>query len=238
LIFVGADKKVFKVQKELLTLHSGYFRNRIDSKKADNKLSLPDVKPSGFAEFVSWLYAGEALLFRDYLYDDIELGYLWALGELLEVPAFQNWCMNTFLEDCKNPNSQWPALEVVKVIYETSPKGSKLRKFAAHSMACDSPFEKHWEGDKMYEGWNTLLEDILELGPDIARVAGKQWNGTYPWDGEHRQAYLKVEVAPDQLWEEQILAARSIEEIKTAAKGNCLRSMIELAHIERKKGNN
>ena len=203
----------------------------------DEKLSLPDVKPYSFAEFVSWMYAGDSLDVSDDLYDGIQAGHVWALGKLLEAPAFQNWCMDTVWEYCKDPDNQWPVLEEVEVIYKISGKDSKIRKYAAHSTARKSPFEKYQEGSVMYKAWNTLLEKYPDIGLDIARVAGKEWNGTYPWDDEHRQAYLEDEVALDQLWEQQILAARSMEEIRVAAKGNCVRSIIELAHIERKKGN-
>jgi hypothetical protein len=195
------------------------------------------VKPASFAEFVSWLNIGWCLDFKDYLHDGIEAGHAWALGELLEAPAFQNWCMDTFREHCKKPKKEWPAVEKIRVIYETSTKDSKLRKFAAHSMACKNPFEQYMEGSEMYKAWNTLLEDSPEIAQDIVRGAGKKWNGTFPWDDEHRQAYLEDEVDLEQLWEKQILAARSIEDVKAAAQRNCIRSKIELAHLERKKEN-
>jgi hypothetical protein len=188
---------------------------------------------------VSWLYTRKFLeVCNEEIYDRVWSVDIWGLGRLLEAPAFQNWCMDTVREYCKMPDREWPVLEVVDAIYKTSCKDSKFRKFAAHSMARESPFEKYEEGSEMYKSWNTLLKNSPDLGIDIALVAGKEWNGIYPWDDEHRQAYLEDEVDLDQRWEYQILAARSIEEIKVAAKSNCIRSILELAHIERKKGNN
>jgi hypothetical protein len=91
--------------------------------------------------------------------------------------------------------------------YRDSSKYSKLRMFAVHSMACKSPFDKSQEGTERYKEWTkewtALLKNVPDLISDIARVAGIEWNGTYPWDDEHRKAYLVDQVAPDQLWEEQ-----------------------------------
>jgi hypothetical protein len=243
-IFVGADNQVFQIPKGLLALHSGYFKNRFDNKEEDEKLSLPDVQPSVFAEFLSWLYYSDCLEVNGDSFFIFEIAQAWGLGELIEAPGFQNWCMDTIRTYCKEPpEDYWLPLDTkdVATIYRDSSKYSKLRMFAAHSMACKSPFDKSQEGTERYKEWTkewtTLLENVPDLISDIARVAELEWNGTHPWDDEHRKAYLVDQVAPDQLWEEQILAARRIEEIKAAATGNCIRSMIELAYIERKKGN-
>jgi hypothetical protein len=199
------------------------------------KLSLPNVQPRVFAEFVSWLYFAVYLDFNGnpYDYDTILAVQGWALGEQIGPPRYQNWCMDSIRGGVKCGMLD---LQDAYVIYETTTKDSKLRKFAAHSITCESPFEQDVEGGKMYQAWNTLLEELPELAVDIALVAGKDWNGTYPWDYVHRQAYLVDEVDLGQRWEDQILAARSMEEIKAAAEGGCVRSIIESDHIGREKG--
>jgi hypothetical protein len=50
--------------------------------------------------------------------------------------------------------------------------------------------------------------------------------------------YLEEEVPLDQVWEEQILADRDINEIKEAAKERCIRSIVELDHLNRNEGEN
>ena len=81
----------------------------------------------------------------------------------------------------------------------------------------------------MFKNWPALTTEV-------AHAAEEDWNGTYPWDDENRERYMQDEVPLDQLWEEHILARRSIKEIKQAGKNNCLRSMIELDHLERDEG--
>ena len=53
-----------------------------------------------------------------------------------------------------------------------------------------------------------------------------------PGRTKNRERYMQEEVPLDQLWEGNILARRSIKEIKEAAKNGCLRSMNELDHLK------
>lgn len=65
-ILVGEapDKQSFSMHKDLLTVHSGYFRdwftnNFYETSVCDSTISLPFISPAQFALFNTWLYLGE-----------------------------------------------------------------------------------------------------------------------------------------------------------------------------------
>jgi hypothetical protein len=74
------------------------------------------------------------------------------------------------------------------------------------------------------------------LKADVAEAAEEDWSDTYPWDDGNCERYMEKEIPLYQLWREHILARRPINQIKEAAKNGCPRSMIELDHVEPKKG--
>jgi hypothetical protein len=133
---------------------------------------------------------------------------------------------------CKDSKTKgWPDRKDIDLIYRLTTPGAKLRRFAADSVACRNPFEKYREGEEAYKAWEQLFKNWPALTTEVANAAEEDWNDTYPWDDENRERYMQEEVPLDQLWEEHILARRSIKEIKEAAKNGCLRSMIELDHL-------
>jgi hypothetical protein len=93
-IFVGKEKKeTVNVIKDLLTLHSMFFTNLFSKKSpyVDKKIAV-SVKPSLFADFVSWIYAGEFLkVENNALAGGPAVDDLWALGRFFRAPAFQHF---------------------------------------------------------------------------------------------------------------------------------------------------
>lgn len=136
---------------------------------------------------------------------------------------------------CEDPTNPWPFIEGIETMYMNSKRGSLLRKFAAHSMVVQNPFVKNAEGSKEFKNWEHLLQRISDITVDITMAAGKQWNGTQPWDDEHRAAYVLKEVPLEERWEKHILSTRTKSDIKKDAKAKCIRSIIELEHLERNK---
>jgi hypothetical protein len=54
------------------------------------------------------------------------------------------------------------------------------------------------------------------------------------WDDQHRDDYMEKEIALEDRWEEQMLLARTIAAIKSAALAKTdVRSIIEWAHLQR-----
>jgi hypothetical protein len=238
-IFVGPKQNAFHANKTLLALHSGYLKGKLAEieHQGAQKISLPEVNACQFAEFICWI--------RSYrwvpvpIHGDLDcLGErFWQLGSLPKAPGFQNAAMDDIRRWCKDSKTKsWPDRKDVDLIYRLTTPGAKLRRFAADSVACRNPFEKYREGEDAYKAWEQLFKDWPALTTEVANAAEEDWNGTYPWEDENRERYMQEEVPLDQLWEGNILARRSIKEIKEAAKNGCLRSMIELDHLKRDEG--
>jgi hypothetical protein len=238
-IFVGLNQNAFHANKTLLALHSGYLKEKIAEieQQDEQKISLPEVNACQFAEFICWI--------RSYRWVPVDIhGDLdclgerfWQLGSLLKAPGFQNVAMDDIRRWCKDPETKdWPNRKDVDLIYRLTTPDTKLRKFAADSVACRNPFEKYTEDEEEYKAWEQLFRDWPALKMEVVHAAEEDWNARYPWDDENRERYMQEEIPLDQLWEEHILARRSIKEIKAAAKNGCPRSMIELDHLERGEG--
>lgn len=236
---VGAKKQSFSVHKDLLTLYSGYFREKLRDGKDDAQVLLAEMSPPEFAVFVSWLYSG-SLDLGLYALDEqiIRLGpRQWQWGYYLQAPEFQNSWMDVFraLGDCYPVI--WPDLAFTRATYNINPQGSKLRQFVADSIASYSPFRVHPPDSPEYAAWEKLLQENGDLSIDILRAGATHWEGALPWDYEHRHVYMEEEFSLAQLWEEQILASRSIDDIRKAVENKCFRSKLELVHLERKTTN-
>jgi BTB/POZ domain len=237
-VFVTLNEHAFHANKTLLALHSGYFRDKLAEieHQEEQKISLPEVNASQFAEFTCWA--------RSYRWVPASIhGHLsclgeryWQLGSFLKAPGFQNSAMDDVRTWCKGTtNEKWPACQDIDLIYRLTNHGAKLRKFAAASIAYRDPFEKHTEGEEKYKAWEELFKNWPALKADVAEAAEEDWSDTNPWDDENRERYMEKEISLNQLWEEHILARRTIDQIKEAAKDGCPRSMIELDHVTKGK---
>jgi hypothetical protein len=80
--------EVFYVHEDLLILHSGYVENHpiILEDPADKKIKLYRIKPSHFADFVSWIYTGNLLPVKSTSPGAAHpYAELWAMGSALQV---------------------------------------------------------------------------------------------------------------------------------------------------------
>lgn len=238
LVVCGPEKKAFNVCLDLLTLHSQHFRQEIDytCDLNDCKFHLPDIEPIQFANYLAWIYTREtSVAFSQKTSDDIEV--MWKLGYVLGDERFQNWCMAALRNEARltrrDPEHRsWPSVLEAEIAYQITEKGSVLRKLVADLLACDNPL--HDDDVAKQEEWVALLERQPALSVDIIRAGGRKWNGTKPWDDEHGASYMMSEVSLDQRWEEQILMESSRNEIARLAEDGCIRSRIQLQHLNRK----
>ena len=123
----------------------------------------------------------------------------------------------------------------IELIYERTPRDSLLRTFAAHSMHCAPPLEKHKEGSNKGIQWLQMLNRCPDLKEDLA-FKGKSWDGTLAWDDVHRGDYMVPTVPIEQLWEDLILSSgQTKEDIQEAAKKGDRKRKIELQLLDRKK---
>jgi hypothetical protein len=188
------DKQTFIVHRDLLALHSAYFLDLFKDKgRGVDKQILISMKPSLFADFVSWIYFGEFLkVENDALEGAASVDDLWEWGRVFKAPAFQNFCMDDCRAYCKssdtNPTKNpWPFINGIKQMYSTTPKESQLRKLAVNSLSYKNPLHKYRKGSAAWKEWKALLTGqdsqeawINDLREDFALEAGKDWKKIPP----------------------------------------------------------
>ncbi len=87
-MFVGETKETFAKHKTLLILYSSLIRQYLSDRQGeDRKLTLPNIKPSIFADFVCWMYNGTYLQDAEEakVEEEDTCTQLWAIGALLIV---------------------------------------------------------------------------------------------------------------------------------------------------------
>jgi len=188
------DKQTFIVHRELLAVHSTYFLDLFMDKDrgVDKQISI-SIKPSLFADFVSWIYVGEFLkVENDALEGSAAVDDLWDWGRFFKAPAFQNFCMDDCRTYCKlsdtNPTKfPWPFINGIKQMYSITPKESRLRKLAVDSLSYKNPLHKNRKGSAAWKEWKALLTGqhsqeawINDLREDFALEAGKDWKKIPP----------------------------------------------------------
>jgi len=187
------EKQAFLVHRDLLTLHSSYFRKELKDKGLDEdcKISVP-VKPTLFVDFISWMYFGEFIQLRNKaLEGGTSVDPLWELGRFLEAPGFQNFCMDDCRTYCKdsdtNANILWPHIPYIELMYFVAPRGSRLRKLALDSLTYKNPLHTNKKGSAAWKKWKDLLtgqnaEEAWksDLREDFALEAGKDWEKIAP----------------------------------------------------------
>lgn len=227
---IRPKKAIFTTQKDVLILHSDFFRDQFTILGEDAKIALPEAEPLAFLDYLSWIYTGEFVHLHK-LNQHMTIQECYELGTLLRAPAYQNAVMDI----CRDMQSslQLSQDSTVETTFLTCRKGSKLRKFVAHCIARDSPFEKYKEDSNEYKKWTALLQKWPDLSLEIATIAGKKWNSTYPWYDGHRAAYVEHEEDLGEQRDKQILLSRDIDEIRRAAEDGCMQSMVELDHLKR-----
>lgn len=132
-VFVGQDKQVFSIHKDLLALHSTYFSTLFDADEDDSKIELSQFKFKAvtFADFHAWLYSGEFLDADGEMADAEGLEMVgggesqWLLSQFLEAPAFENLCVDRhFREACEAEPKHWMYASNIELVYLMTPKDS------------------------------------------------------------------------------------------------------------------
>ncbi|KAH7410580.1 hypothetical protein BKA64DRAFT_741252 [Cadophora sp. MPI-SDFR-AT-0126] len=174
-MLVGSGKQKFSLHKDLLGL---------PSTQDDQKMALPDVDPGNFAVFVAWMYKmtlptpGIGAIMND---SHLLLVRQWVLGSKLLAPRFQNDIFIHYQNFSRHhTTSAWPDIDSVRAIHSLTLAGSKLRKFAADSVATNPPFKEHRPGSSAFVDWNHLFKEYPEMSLDIVNADGTEWNDGFP----------------------------------------------------------
>ncbi|KAE8447199.1 hypothetical protein EG329_011030 [Mollisiaceae sp. DMI_Dod_QoI] len=242
-----------------------------DSKSEDNRITkhglenpevydLPNITPSQFAQFVSFLYAGRIIDAFDPLILATENNSpeaLWYVGQYLRSPDFQNNILEGLRTTSSTKSGCWPSAEDMEIIYNLHEKaedgirnadGGKtgggnenssggagenlLKKFAAHCIAANSPFERHEPESAEGQAWKKLFGKKSEIGMDVLIAGGTRWALRKPWDDKLRGDYMVEEEGVEERWGEMILAKRGRVGVKEAAKAGDVGAKLEKGHLE------
>ncbi len=160
----GKDAESWTIHKSLLAHHSPFFAAAFNgnfAESATNTVSLVEDHPDAFQLFVQWLYSGEIACDLDDE-DDLPnvLCLAWALGDKLQCPVFQDRAMVQLLAYFKY---KWITVDTMRLIYNISPSGSKLRSFAADDVFYDLTINRYPEiGADGIMGVEEFNRDLLE----------------------------------------------------------------------------
>ncbi|KAL9025528.1 MAG: hypothetical protein Q9180_007649 [Flavoplaca navasiana] len=136
----GEEVKSWAIHKGLLTHHSPFFAAALNGsfkESTSNVVELIEDSPEAFELFAYWLYTG------DLAPSDLAPGakglpriacLAWALGDKLQCPVFQDRAMLQLLAYHKR---EWFMEDTIRLIYNISPQGSKLRSFVVDVICYD-----------------------------------------------------------------------------------------------------
>ena len=160
------NRAVWYLPKKLLTEHSSFFAAALDgafSEAESNSIALHDDDPEVFKFFVQWLYCGhDAGIVKLQPVRDVES---WIFGDKIRCPGFLNFAMSRLLQYHKD---YWMNPNTLRLIYEKSIVGSKLRKFVLEQIRFNC-LDEEWPR-KGNEDWLSLIMEIPDFGPDFTRL--------------------------------------------------------------------
>ena len=123
------DYKTWPLPHNLLTHVSPYFAAALNGDYSETTLqniSFPEDDPKAFETFTQWLYIGLVIVRSPYYIPTYV--HAWALGDKLGCVVFQDCVMAELVLLHAVGATLIPS--TVKLAYELSPAGSKLRKWA------------------------------------------------------------------------------------------------------------
>lgn len=193
--------KTWHLPKELLVKASPFFAAALNGSFAEatsRVVNLPEDNTDAFALFVRWLYVGEIRgdLFR--FEDDSAISasmqvYLQAsiLGDKLGSPGFHDLAMLELIE-CHGSRSI--SVETVRVAYEHSAPGSKLRQYSIDKLRLDIRYNRLSDMAASYVSVAKIAED---LGQDFLKACMEAGSSKAIDPREHRKRYMEVLTVTD-----------------------------------------
>ena len=132
---VGAEGQPFSVYQDVICASSKFFKAACSERWVEGKekkVSLPEVKPKHFQQYVAWLYSGNYQLQASQTDTAIAIGAaietgleLYILGDVLDDIRFRNKMM----ENLANSDLRYfPHPATLCVLWERTPPTSLMRK--------------------------------------------------------------------------------------------------------------
>ncbi|KAL8753350.1 MAG: hypothetical protein Q9199_005102 [Rusavskia elegans] len=156
----GKDAESWTIHKGLLIYHSPFFAAALNGsfrESTTNTVELIEDDPGAFTDFVLWLYTGKLETEFDGLFGNA--CFAWALGDKLQCPAFQDRAMCHLIVQYK---SDFFDEDTMRLIYNVSPPGSKLRSFAVDQVCLDRSVGSQTIGAAAVVSVEDFNKDLLE----------------------------------------------------------------------------
>ena len=228
----ASDMEVDSVSSDE-TATSSYFNRSVSANPALIKQPniLPNIAPTQFGFFISWLYQGVAT--QDIKGTGTQQHETWEIlyeiGNRLQCPGFQNYCMDELRTSEAVMCGRWPKPQEASTIYNITPHDSLLRVFAVDCLTVNHPFAPEREGSNLSCEWARLLDEITDLGRQFMKASGLSWKLVKPWDGESRKRYVIATPDLGQQWTKMFMGyGRDARVILEDAKDGCLISKLQL----------
>ncbi|KAJ8071944.1 hypothetical protein OCU04_002248 [Sclerotinia nivalis] len=140
-IYVGPEKKLFRIHRGILCDKVPYFQKMFSSgfvEALEGKVFFPEDSPQSFDLFYGWVYLGTLPTFNC-VDGGGESGFNWNplllyfLADKLCLVELMDKSSDIYFEGLAK-SGRIPKTEWVEKVYELTPMGSPLRKFMCHSM--------------------------------------------------------------------------------------------------------
>ena len=203
---VGAEskQKTWYLPKSVLTHCSPFFDAALNGNYVEARskaVDLPEDDPIAFEMWATWLSSGKCK--DSFEYSSYEKAYVraWILADKLACPAFKDHVMSQFLEWFDDDGDLW--LDMIKLVYEVSSPGSKLRRLFVDSFVWDK-LNGYLTNDANGSPTNdadeiiTLLRELPEFSEDVVRREVEAGIGVIESPFEKKdQYYENPEFKPD-----------------------------------------
>ncbi|KAI4254860.1 MAG: hypothetical protein L6R42_007013 [Xanthoria sp. 1 TBL-2021] len=156
----GKDAESWTIHRGLLIYHSPFFAAALNGSFMESKtntVELIEDDPGAFTHFVLWLYTGKFETELDGLFGNTCLA--WALGDKLQCPTCQDRAMCHLLVQYKKGYFDE---DTMRLIYNVSPPGSKLRSFAVDQVCWDRSIDEQTIGAAAVVSVEDFDKDLLE----------------------------------------------------------------------------
>ena len=185
IVGTGDQQKTWYLPKKVLTRCSPFFDAALNGKfvEASSKvINLPEDNPIAFEIWVTWLSLGKC---KDLFGTDYDNDYVraWTLGDKLACPAFQDHVMFQFLSWWVSGEGLY--LDTIKLAYEVSSPGSKLRHLFIDWFAWN---KRNGSLRQELDEYVTFLREQTEFSEDVVvrEVEAGSNIGRSPFKEKHR----------------------------------------------------
>lgn len=140
---MGTNKKVFRVNKTVLTDISAFFRTALNgswSESVTAKIELPEEDTFIFALFVDYAYSRRLFSFWNACTGDGDhnskprlstLVHLYIMADRLQAAKLKNEVINVL--HCRLEEVPTMSVETHQMVFDELPQGSPLRRFVLHA---------------------------------------------------------------------------------------------------------